>query len=302
MSYVLFLVVSLIWGANFLLMKKSLLVFGPVSVGVGRCLGGAAAIALVLAIRRSFQAKGAFGAKEMRYLLLPASIGIAYPWVLQPALIGHYGNSAFFGMMVCLVPLLTMFVSVPMLGVYPKPRQIAGVLGGLIGMALLFKAGDARGIGPVGVALAVTVPLSYAISNNWVKRHLSHVPPVHMTGLILMMATLGLLPIALASESIQPTEAQTTQLAAGSLLVLGVVGTGLTMAWFMKLVMAEGPLFAGMTTYIVPCGALAFGALDGEPIDGTQIAALVLVLAMVALVQWPERAPKDEAGLTPPAE
>ena len=49
--------------------------------------------------------------------------------------------------------------------------------------------------------------------------------------------------------------------------------------------MTRGPLFAGMTTYVVPVIALLWGTLDREAISGQQAMAIAGVLGMVALVQ-----------------
>jgi hypothetical protein len=57
-----------------------------------------------------------------------------------------------------------------------------------------------------------------------------------------------------------------------------------TMA-FTWMILARGPLFAGMSTYVVPLIALTWGALDHEVISTQQMAAIAGVLAMVALVQ-----------------
>jgi drug/metabolite transporter (DMT)-like permease len=55
---------------------------------------------------------------------------------------------------------------------------------------------------------------------------------------------------------------------------------------FIHLVVKEGPLFAGMVTYVVPVFALMWGAFDGETITLRQLAAIGGVLGMVALVQF----------------
>ena len=47
----------------------------------------------------------------------------------------------------------------------------------------------------------------------------------------------------------------------------------------------EGPLFAGMTTYVVPVLALVWGLFDHETITWDQLAAMAGALAMVTLVQ-----------------
>jgi drug/metabolite transporter (DMT)-like permease len=74
-------------------------------------------------------------------------------------------------------------------------------------------------------------------------------------------------------------------MALGALATLGVLGTGVAVLLFIHLVVKEGPLFAGMVTYVVPTLALVWGAVDGEPVTARQVAAIVGILAMVALVQ-----------------
>jgi 4-amino-4-deoxy-L-arabinose transferase-like glycosyltransferase len=54
---------------------------------------------------------------------------------------------------------------------------------------------------------------------------------------------------------------------------------------YIWLVLTRGPLFAGMTTYVVPVIALLWGTLDHEVISGQQALAIAGVLGMVALVQ-----------------
>ncbi|HEY2761622.1 MAG TPA: hypothetical protein VGI75_12785, partial [Pirellulales bacterium] len=54
---------------------------------------------------------------------------------------------------------------------------------------------------------------------------------------------------------------------------------------YVWLVLERGPLFAGMTTYVVPVIALLWGTLDHETISPLQTTAIVGVLGMVAIVQ-----------------
>jgi drug/metabolite transporter (DMT)-like permease len=75
-------------------------------------------------------------------------------------------------------------------------------------------------------------------------------------------------------------------MALASIGLLGIVGTGMTILVFIRLIQRQGPLFAGMVTYIIPVIALLWGHVDGEPISGQQILAIAGVLTMVALVQW----------------
>ena len=74
------------------------------------------------------------------------------------------------------------------------------------------------------------------------------------------------------------------------LLLLGVVGSGVSTMAYIWLVLKRGPLFAGMTTYVVPVIALLWGTLDHEAISGQQAMAIAGVLGMVALVQTKSKA------------
>src|SRR6185503_12633053 len=82
-----------------------------------------------------------------------------------------------------------------------------------------------------------------------------------------------------------PSEPHDLAMAIGALAVLGIVGTGVAVLLFIHLVVKEGPLFAGMVTYVVPTLALVWGAVDGEAITARQLVAIGGVLAMVAIVQ-----------------
>src|SRR4029079_3683267 len=74
------------------------------------------------------------------------------------------------------------------------------------------------------------------------------------------------------------------------LLLLGIVGSGVSTMAYIWLRVQRGALFAGMTTYVVPVIALLWGTLDHEVISGQQAMAIAGVLAMGALVQTKSKA------------
>jgi drug/metabolite transporter (DMT)-like permease len=110
--------------------------------------------------------------------------------------------------------------------------------------------------------------------------------------MLLASATAMLLPLEFVPSLLrrfslghEPAPADWPQ-AIACLAVLGIVGTGIAIWLFTRLIIERGPLFAGMVTYVLPVLALAWGAADGEPITAFQIGAMAGVLAMVALVQF----------------
>jgi drug/metabolite transporter (DMT)-like permease len=277
------------WGASFILMERATHAFGPVGVAIGRLAGGAVVLAIVWWVQR--------GRHHVRWADVPriagvALVGTAVPFAVQPYCLGQGFGHSYFAMMVGLVPLATILVSVPMLGVWPTVRQVIGVLGGFACMLLLLHDGTLRGISPGILALALTVPVSYGLGNTYVKWKLSHVHSVPLTTLLLATAAAWLVPLELVPGVLArfglggPTQPHDWPMAIGAIAVLGILGTGFAVLLVIWLIVTKGPLFAGMVTYVVPTLALVWGAVDGEVITMRQLLAIAGVLGMVALVQF----------------
>jgi drug/metabolite transporter (DMT)-like permease len=288
-SHLAFLLICVTWGASFILMERATHAFGPVGVGIGRLLGGAAVLAGVWWWQRQ---RHRVSLGDMARIAGVALVGTSWPFVVQPYCLGRGFGHSYFGMMVALVPLATIVVSVPMLGIWPAKRQFMGVLGGFGCMLLLLQDGAARGMSIGLLILALTVPVSYALGNTYLKWKLSHVHSVPLTAMVLALAAAWLMPFELLPGALEalglegPAYPRDWGMALGSLAVLGVIGTGVAVLAFIHLVVKEGPLFAGMVTYVVPVFAIMWGAADGETITALQLVAMAGVLAMVALVQF----------------
>ncbi len=281
MHHLLFAIICLLWGSNFILMKKATASFGPVSVGAWRVTLGAMVVAMILVIsRKPWPVRW----RHVPHLCFVAILSYIFPFTAQPAVIAASGSSAFVGMMVCLVPLSTILVSIPMLGIHPTRTQTIGVIGGLFCFIVVFREGaTVQGLSWFHLLLSGGVPVGYAVVNTYIKRHLHDLPAVPLTFMSLLLAAIGLLPVSLLTESVQVNDGFT--LAALSLLQVGVIGTGIATILFYKLIHDHGPLFAGMVTYIIPIVAMLLGLADREAMSALQVAALCGIFLMVALVQ-----------------
>ena len=306
-DYLHFGLICLFFGSNFILMDRATRWFGPIEVGAGRLVGAPLVLGVIWL---AWERRGRLRWADARDLAIVGLVGNAYPYVVQPSLIRSGFGHSFFGTMVAFTPLLTVIVSMPLLGVRPTARQLLGVLGGLACVALLMHDGHARSIGPWVLAAAVTVPLSYALGNTWLKRTLADAPPTPVALAIMAISAAAVAPLAMSSAAqatvgVAPPDPRTGfAAAAASLAVLGAVGTGACVWMFVRLVQRRGPLFAGMVTYVVPVVALMWGLFDSERITGTQLCAVAGVLAMVTLVQAPQRkraSAADASDYTPDA-
>lgn len=281
MAYVIFLGLCVIWGTSFILMKKALLLLGPMSVAGWRLLGGGLVLGVMWLLARR---RWSLRRRHLDGLVLLSVVGYVLPFVIQPWIIKRHG-SAFMGLLISLVPLLTIVVSMPMLRVFPKPRQILGVVGGLLFTLLLFADGLRKSIPANHLLLALLVPLAYAYGNTYVKRRFHDQPPLFLAAAALLVSAVLVLPLGIAYEPVNALEAPELRLALGSILILGILCTGLAAHLFYGLIQEHGPLFAGMVAYLVPAGALIWGWADGETIRPAQVVALVGIFAMVAVVQ-----------------
>jgi len=289
MPYLSFLFICFVWGSSFILVDRAAHALGPVTIGMDRLLGGSLVLGLYWAYsRRPVQIR----ARDWRHILVVAAMANAWPFVVLPYVMTQADEHAYFGMMVALVPLVTLLAAIPMLGIWPSPRQLVGVLGGLVCMAGVVLDGSKRGISLGVLALGLTVPFTYALGNTYIKWKLDHLHSLPLTVLFLgagglMLFPLWCWPAAQAAAGIGgPAQPYDWPLALVSISLLAIVGTGLAILLFIHLVKHQGPLFAGMVTYVIPVMALAWGQYDGERLTPLQLAAMAGVLTMVALVQW----------------
>jgi len=289
MPYLYFLFNCLIWGSSFIMMDRAATALGPLAISTIRLLGGALTLALYWAWK---QPEVRIAKSDWKPIFLVAAISNAWPFTVLPFVLSRADEHGYFGMMPSLVPLVTIVASIPMLGIWPSLRQVVGVVGGLICLGGVVLDGSQRGIAPGVLALAVTVPITYALGNTYIKWKLSHMDPLPMTVLFLGIAGLLLLPWQLFPSLLAeaglagPAEPRDWPLAMVSMFVLAVFSTGLATLMFLQMLKYQGPLFAGMVTYVIPIVALAWGQYDSERLTTLQIAAIGGVLAMVALVQW----------------
>ena len=290
MAYLYFTLICLFFGSNFILMDRATRWFGPVEVGFLRLSSAAVLLGILWYV---IERKERLSHGRWRHILFVGLVGNSFPYVAQPFLIGKDFGHSFFGVMVSFAPLLTILVSIPMLGIKPKPRQVVGVLAGLMFIGMLLLDGSERGMEPWMLAIAATVPLCYAVGNTWLRKSLGDEPPTLLAAL-LMVSAAGFLSPLLAPSPVQramtlspPAVREDFWVALGAVLWLGAVGTGACVWMFVRLVQDRGPLFAGMVTYVVPVMALMWGLVDGEAITTRQLIAIGGILSMVALVQAP---------------
>jgi drug/metabolite transporter (DMT)-like permease len=156
--------------------------------------------------------------------------------------------------------------------------RLVGLLVGFCGVALLVGVQPS---GDVLSALGITFSaFCYAVAALYSARALANVPP-----LVAAVGSLGAASVILAPFAVaEPPHGLPGWKVTGSLLALGILGTGVAYVLYYALLAGAGASRSILITYLVPALALAYGAiLLDEPVTISAVAGLALVLGGVAL-------------------
>lgn len=273
-AWILLWLLALIWGASYLFIKLGLEDLEPVFLVFARLVLGAAVL-VALAASRGVLAplRG-----RLRAVAVLALIQVAIPFVLLT-----YGEdriaSSLTGILVAASPIFTALLVT--LGVGQEARIAPWALGGIgigiVGVALLFGV-DLTGSSSeaLGGLMVLGTALGYSLGALYLRRSLLGVPPLGVAAASMSTAALMVAPVAL----LQLPDAMPSFEAAGSVVVLGVLGTGFAFWIFYTLIAEVGAARAAVVAYLAPGFAVGYGAvfLD-EPVTAAAVVGLVLILA-----------------------
>ena len=221
-TWLVFVALGIIWGVPYLFIKLAVRELSPFDVAWGRITLAALILAPVAWRRRSLSVLNTHRGAVCAFGLLEFAI----PYTLL-ALGERWIPSSVAGILIAAVP-LTMVPISRLFGVHERLgwRRLGGLLLGVAGVATLVGFGTVSGAsGWAGVGCMVIVTTCYATGPLIVQRHLRQVDSVGSVAASLLVASAVLLvPAALTLPGHPPGG-----LALGSIAVLGILCTGLSM-------------------------------------------------------------------------
>jgi drug/metabolite transporter (DMT)-like permease len=289
-AYVILAALAAIWGASYLFIKISLRDFGPIAVvGVRVTLGALVLLALPVTRATIRSLRG-------RYHLL---LGLAFAQVVLPfmliTLAEQHVASSLAGILVATQPVLVAVLA-PLFG---HDRRVGwriwtGLGMGLFGVVALLGldlSGDGAAL--MAATMILIAALSYAVAIFLLRRWMPDVSPIGASGAMLVMSSLLLLPASLATLPAHLPGAA----ASISLLLLGVVGTGVAFLLYFVLLTDAGTGPAALVSYLTPPFSLVYGAvLLNEHVTLAAIVGLVLILVGAWLSTRRAPATREPAG------
>jgi drug/metabolite transporter (DMT)-like permease len=276
----MFILLALIWGSSFILMKKSAETLTGWQIGAVRLV----ASGLVLLPFAVFHVS-AIPARKLPIVFLSGLLGNLFPAFLFGIAIQKEINSSLAGILNSLTPLFVIVLGVLFFRVRLEKKKILGVLTGFAGLLLMSLAkGPLTFSGQSFTLLILLATFFYGLNVNIVGQFLKGIDP-------LKLATVSVTSIAIPAAFILwqqdvvslATYDSEARVGIAMAALLGVMGTAAATVLFYMLIKTAGGLFASLVTYVIPVVAILWGLLAHEEVSPVQIGCLGLILGGVYL-------------------
>lgn len=275
------IILSLIWGSSFILIKKALLGLTPYQLGALRIV-----FTGTFLLTAGFYTLKTIKREHWKWIIISGFLGSFFPAFFF-AIAETEIDSAIASILNSLVPLNTIILGLAVFKITSTRRQILGVIIGFIGTALLILKGAE--LNPqqnylyAGFVIAST--LMYAANVNIIKRYLQDVKPLAIAAGNFVPLMIPALVILMFTDFFSPDTYNNPELTMSLIYVglLSLFGTAIAKVLFNKLVQISTPVFASSVTYLMPIVALVWGSLDGEGFSWLQGLATIIILLGVYL-------------------
>lgn len=282
LSWLILIVLALVWGSSFILMKRGMDAFSSGEVAALRISIAFLFLAPLLIKHYKIDFK-----KHFKGLFIMGVFGNLIPAFLFTKAETQI-SSSLAGMLNALTPLFAVLVAFFWLKIRPGGVKIMGVIVGFISASclMLFDKSEDTFQNVAYSLLIFLATLSYAISVNGIKKYLSDVHSVTATVWAFCItgppALIYLFGFTDFTSHFCYNELAISSLAYVS--ILAIVGSALSVILFNVLIKKAGVLFASSCTYLIPVVAVGWGLFAGEHINLPQILSIVAIILSVYLI------------------
>lgn len=282
LAWTILLVLSVVWGSSFILMKRGLEAFTSDEVAALR-------ISIAFVFLSSFLIKH-YKIDLKKYwfgLFLMGFLGNLIPSFLFTKAETEI-SSSLTGMLNALTPLFTIIIGSFWLKLKPTGTQISGIVVGLIAAVALmyFDTNNEPSKNATFGLLVVAATFFYAISVTGIKKYLGDLNAITatvwaftFTGPVALIYLFGFTDFTVHIKS-SPLALQSL----GYIAILAIVGTALSVIIYNVLIKQAGAVFASTCTYLIPVVAIIWGLMDYEVVNWIQILSIVVIIFSVYLI------------------
>ena len=278
-----YVVLGIIWGSSFLFTHLALEMLSPVGVVFWRLFLGAAALGIVIFIRRVQITK------NWRHWLLMAGGGAfmnAVPFTLF-AFAQQHVTSILASIINGATPILTLLALLTIFrGEKLKANVVIGLMVGMAGVMVVLAVWQGFGENdPVAVLAMIGAVTCYGVGGPFIVRFLT---PLKLPNEVMSLGQVGsasliVLPFYLANPTLT---GEVTAISVASLITLGTVGSGIAYILYYQIIKQVGSAIANSVTYVTPLVATILGmVLLGEKLHWYEPVGAVIVITGALISQ-----------------
>ena len=279
--WIYLIILALIWGSSFILMKKALVGLTPIQVGAFRIIF----TSLFLFIA-GFKSLKQIKRKHFKPIVTTALLGTFIPVFLFAYAINDI-DSAIASILNSLTPLNTLIIGAIFFSFTFNKYQKAGVIIGFAGtiFLILTSAKVNTNQNYYYAILPVLASIGYAFNVNILKKYLADISALSIaTGNFVILIIPALLILYFTGFfSTYDLSNHVTNQSLFYLVLLSLFGTAMAKTLYNKLVQISSPVYSASVTYLIPIVAVMWGVLDGEKFMPIQILASSLIFIGVYL-------------------
>ena len=273
------LILSLIWGTSYILMKKGLESFSPYQVGALRIL--ITFICLLPVALRHFHHLNKTNILSIIIIGLFGSVIPAFLFPLAETKI----SSSLAGMLNSLSPVFTLVFGITIYKRKAIGTQIAGVFLGLLGAAGLLYTGSFT-FNLYGLLVVLATILS-GISSNEVSK-VKELNGIKITALSFFVTSPLAIIYLLFSDLSVPVHTENWVRNLSYIGILAVLGSAVALVIYYLLIRDTSPIFASSVTYFIPIVATLWGLADNEQFYSSMLISIIFIFAGVFIINRPD--------------
>lgn len=280
LNWFIFILLSLIWGSSFIMMKEGLINLSAFQVASLRIVFSG--IVLLPSAIKHFSKiprgklsivflSGVLGSLLPAYLFCVAELGI---------------DSALAGTLNSLTPIFVIITGALFFSSTTPANKVLGIIVAFTGSVLLLlsKGHMQESQNLLYVSFVVLATICYGVNVNMVYKYLHQIGSLQIAAVALTLNAIpalvvlyftGYFKLALTDPGILYST--------GHAALLGVFATAIASIIFYVLVKRAGAVFSSMVTYGIPIVANFWGIIYGEEVGLIQFGCLALILAGVYL-------------------
>ena len=277
--WIALVVLSLIWGTSYILMKKGLESFSSLQVGALRIL-----ITFVCLLPIALKHFHHLNRTNILSIIIIGLFGSVIPAFLFP-LAETKITSSLAGMLNSLTPVFTMVFGITIYKRKAIKNQIAGVILGLMGAIGLLYTGSFS-FNMYGLLVVLATVLS-GISSNEVSK-VKELNGIKITALSFFVTSPLAIGYLMFSDLSVPMHTVNWVRNLCFIGILAVLGSATALVIYYLLIRDTSPIFASSVTYFIPIVATLWGFADNEHFSSSMPISIIFIFAGVFIINRPD--------------